>query len=272
MKRSFSVVFSVVVLSSFISPSFATFSQSDRYYSIQTIKTEEITKDVRKKIDLYPVDHYSDYESSVDFDKESDPSLDGPVTGSPVPTPTNTPVPPTKPIPVPLPGDGIDIGEIIKIGTEIWKIVEKNKPVVNQKYGEMSALPANAKSSADLDTWSEPKVKVFKTSFVNGFGMTVVEFIYRVSFNFNGSFDGKGKFLSHVTVEPAKLNVAWGFTVNIDAQVMNPTNSGTKKDPVAAMDVLVNYSIDTIIKHSQNSSRFYVRGDGLFKNLSDGNL
>lgn len=167
---------------------------------------------------------------------------------------------------------GIILDKIIAIGDKIWKIIEKNKPVVDQNYQAMSLVPQGIRSWEQLGTWSVPQVRVFKMVYKNGYGSKVVEFDYRVAFTHSGSVNGKGKYLSRVEVEPATLNVAWGYKFTALGEVLNATNAGTSESPIAAMELRMNWSVDTVMKHMQKSTRFYVRGDGLFMNLSDGNM
>ena len=167
---------------------------------------------------------------------------------------------------------GIILDKIIAIGDKIWKIIEKNKPVVDQNYQAMSLVPQGIRSWDQLGTWSTPQVRVFKMVYKNGYGMKVVEFDYRVAFTHSGSFNGKGKYLSRVEVEPATLNVAWGYKFSGAGEILNTTNAGTTESPIAAMELRMNWTISTVLKHMQQSTRFYVRGDGLFLNLSDGNM
>lgn len=175
---------------------------------------------------------------------------------------------PTDPI------DEIDVilDKIIAIGDKIWKIIEKNKPVVNQKYQAVSMVPEGVKKWQQLEGWQMPKTKVFSMVYKNGFGGKVVEFSYRVVFSYGGSVNGKGQYLSRIEIEPALLNVAWGYKFNANGEVVNPMNAGTKKDPIAATELRMNWAVNTVMKHSEESTRFYVRGDGLFKDLSNGTM
>lgn len=175
---------------------------------------------------------------------------------------------PTDPI------DELDVilDKIIAIGDKIWKIIEKNKPVVNQKYQAVSLVPEGATKWEQLERWSMPKTKVYHMVYKNGFGGTVVEFKYRIAFSYGGSVNGKGAYLSRIEIEPALLNVAWGYTFTANGEVVNPMNAGTKKAPIAAAELRMNWRVNTVLKHSEESTRFYVRGDGLFQDLSDGNM
>jgi hypothetical protein len=166
----------------------------------------------------------------------------------------------------------IILDKIIAMGDKVWKIIEKNKPVVNQTYETVSAVPQGIKEWQQLTGWSMPQVRVYKMDYKNFYGMSVVTFSYRVAYTYGGSVNGKGKYLASVTAEPAVLNVAWGYKFNVAGQVLNVANAGTTEDPMAGIELRLDWSVDTVMKHMQESTRFYVRGDGLFSNLSDGNM
>ncbi len=193
-------------------------------------------------------------------------------TDKPGPTPTDVPPGPTVP---PFPGTGtggIDPGSIISIGEKIWEIIQANRPVVTGNYSALSAVPQGIKSWDELEGWSEPTVRIYKLVYTNVYKMKVVEFEYRVAYTTNGSYNGTGRYLSRVEIDPKTLNVVWGYKFNATGLVLNVTNAGTKANPLAAVELSLDWSVESVLKHMGQSVRYYIRGDGLFKNLSDGTM
>lgn len=164
------------------------------------------------------------------------------------------------------------LDRIIAIGDKIWKIIERNKPVVNLSSQHVDLLPDGARSWNQLQGWKTPQSRVYQTLYKNAYGMNVVEFNYRVIFTPGGNVNGKGQYLARVEIEPAVVNVAWGYKFSAQGEVFNPTNAGTRQSPIAAMELRLNWQVNTVLRHMQESTRFYVRGDGLFENLSNGNM
>lgn len=179
-------------------------------------------------------------------------------------------------------GDGINIGgdlneaslvldQIINLGKKIWDVIAANKPVANFQTDTANALPRGATGWEILQGWQVPASRLYHYTYENGFGMNVVDFKFRVLYSFGGNVNGKGHYLANVTVVPADLSVAWGYTFNAQATVPSVLNAGTSADPVAAVQMLVSWKIDTIIKHEESTESFDVRGNGMFTDLSNGN-
>ncbi len=163
--------------------------------------------------------------------------------------------------------DGINLDDIINLGQKIWTIIEKNQPVVNLKIQKAEALPAGVSAWTDLECWQVPESRLFQVTYKNLYGMSVVDLKLRVNYTYGGRVNGVGRYLSQVTVLPAQLDVAWGFKLDANVSVVNVTNAGTRGNPVAGIQMDVNWVIRTPIKYSESTESFYVRGDGLYKQM-----
>jgi hypothetical protein len=160
------------------------------------------------------------------------------------------------------------IDEIINLGKRIWDLVASNQPVVTTEMATASALPMGVTGWENLERWSAPVSKLYRMHYENLYGMTVVDFTYRVVYTAGGSYQGKGAFLTGVTAMPASLRVSWGYKFDMKASVPQVLNAGTKTDPVAAAQIRLDWKVHTIISHDEGSSYYSVRGDGAFQDLS----
>jgi hypothetical protein len=97
--------------------------------------------------------------------------------------------------------------------------------------------------------------------------MNVVDFAYRVVFTAGGSLNGQGKYITNATIMPADMNVSWGFTFNANAEVPSVFNTGSSGQPVAGMQLLMKWSVDTVMSHIEQAETFYVGGDNTMKHL-----
>ncbi|MGC8866861.1 MAG: hypothetical protein ACP5PA_01445 [Elusimicrobiales bacterium] len=164
--------------------------------------------------------------------------------------------------------DALD--KIVNLAQKIWEIIEKNQPVVDISINYANAIPYGINHWTQLQGWSKPKT--VKYSFVarNGYGAEVVKVIYQVHAIYGGNYQGKGKFLTGVTVEPISIKTLWGYKVSLSAQVPDSTitNVGTHEDPIAAMQVQLKWTIHTAIKDLQQKAIYYVDGTGKIEEIA----
>jgi len=166
---------------------------------------------------------------------------------------------------------GVDVTQIINLGKQAWDLIVANRPVINISVDTANALPRGIQSWDNLAQWQAPIARIFRSTFVNGYGMNVIDLTYRIHYTHGGSFNGQGHYLTNVSVEPADLSVAWGYKFGMNASVPNITNAGSRSNPIAAAEVLLKWQVDTMVKHEEQSASFYIRGDGGFQDLTNGN-
>lgn len=151
---------------------------------------------------------------------------------------------------------------IINIGEKVWKIIEAGKQVVNVSTKVATALPKGITSMNDLDGWQPPQSKTYKVEITNKLGMTVVSLQYQVITVTGGSINGKGQYVGYASVLPSELFVAWGF--NFDANCSAPSifNVGNKKNPIGALNLVMDYTINTPLSTLRQSQSYYITGLG----------
>ncbi|PIU19902.1 MAG: hypothetical protein COT18_05085 [Elusimicrobia bacterium CG08_land_8_20_14_0_20_59_10] len=134
-----------------------------------------------------------------------------------------------------------------------------------------NAVPYGTSHWTQLQGWSRPSTRKYNFSMKNGFGSEVVKVIYQVHWTHSGNFQGKGKFLTGVSVEPLSVTTAWGYNVDLTAEVPDSTiaNVGTSEDPVASMQVQLRWKVHTILKDIQEKAIYYVQGDGKMQPISN---
>ncbi len=167
----------------------------------------------------------------------------------------------------PLDQVNISLDKIINIGQKIWAVIEMGRPVVNVQTNTANALPQGLRSWSDITGWQIPQSRVYRVQYENAYGMNVVDFAYRVVFTAGGSVNGQGKYITNATIMPANMNVSWGFTFNAHAEVPSVFNTGTKEQPIAGMQLLMKWSVDTVMSHIERAETFYVGGDNTMKHL-----
>ena len=167
------------------------------------------------------------------------------------------------------PIDYIDVvvDKIINIGKKIWAIVDAGRPVVNVKVDTANALPAGVRCWDELEGWQAPISKLYQMSYENGFGANVVTYNFRVSFISGGTYKGQGQYITLASVQPAKIDVAWGFNFDAVATVPMVFNQGTKVAPLAGMQLAMNWKINTVVQETQQAENFFINGAGTLQKL-----
>jgi hypothetical protein len=161
------------------------------------------------------------------------------------------------------------IDNIVNLAQKIWNIIQANQPVVNITTNYANAVPFGTSHWTQLENWNKPATKKYAFSMKNGFGSEVVKVTYQVDYTYGGDYNGKGKFLTGVTVEPLSVTTAWGYKVSLTSMVPDSTvaNVGTQTDPVASMQVQLDWTAHTALKDITSKAIYYVQGDGLLKEI-----
>ena len=158
------------------------------------------------------------------------------------------------------------IDKLIAIGQKIIPTIEKGKAVVtNNPMAAVSVLPRlDTKDTAvhDMGGWSIPVTKHYKISYTNGFNSEVVAFVYSITFQHGGQFEGKGKYLTGIRASARNISVAWGFDLDASSQLIAISNVGTPANVVAGATVEMSYTVKNWTKTLTTNTSFFVAGDG----------
>lgn len=165
--------------------------------------------------------------------------------------------------------DALDakLDKIINMGKKIWKIVEAGKPVVSTQWAMADAMPEGKIRWDAMSGWKDPIAKSYRISAKNLYGISVVDFTYRLTYTYGGSYKGVGRYLTRVSGMASDLSVLWGYTFDAVVEVPNVTNAGTVENPVAALEMIVKWRMSTVLKSNEGSASYLMRGDGTFQAL-----
>lgn len=153
------------------------------------------------------------------------------------------------------------IDQIINLGKKIFNIISQGRPVVNIKLDTANALPKGLSCWSDLSGWNMPNSKVYNVQYENALGMTVVDYSYRVIYTAGGSVDGTGKYITNATFMPANVSVGWGFEFDATASIPTVFNTGTKQNPVAGMQMNMEWKVTSPLSYEQGTEAYFVSGE-----------
>jgi hypothetical protein len=160
--------------------------------------------------------------------------------------------------------------KVVNLGQKIWKLAEEGRPVVSTKWTTANALPGGVESWRQMSGWQNPRSQLFRVTYENVYGVTVIDFTFRVSYTAGGNVGGRGQYLSRVSLQPANLLVRWGFNFDAVAEVADVVNVGTLADPVAGMELLLSWKTSTVMNTIESTASYFVRGDGQLLDLTAG--
>ncbi len=159
-------------------------------------------------------------------------------------------------------GSRVSVKDVIAIGKLIWAIVDAGEPVLDFESERLSVLPKQAKSAFELSNWSSPQSSTYKIVYENMLGFEMVSFSYRVVFTPNGKYQGVGDFLTNVAIEPVEVDVSWGYQLDAQFEAMEVLNIGSEENPIAAVELQLRWSVDTLVQKTLHQSNFFITGTG----------
>ncbi|RPJ71876.1 MAG: hypothetical protein EHM20_14270 [Alphaproteobacteria bacterium] len=167
----------------------------------------------------------------------------------------------------------IMIDSLIAIGKKVWPIVQAGQPVLtNRLIPATSILPRldNPRGVMDqMAEWSIPKSRSYRISFKNGFGSEVVGFTYTIYFQYNGSLNGVGKYVTNLRVQASEIYASWGFNFDAVSELVGIANVGSALNPVASGIMQVSYVVKGMLNEVRSAQSFYVDGAGNIQVLNN---
>ena len=237
-------------------------AKTDEYNTIDSVKVRV------KSIEETPVIQFEDFAPGA-----PQPPIGGgpgPIgVGTPNTTlPTTTPPGGGVPFPqIPIPGMGQPGPsgplQIIDLAIKFWNIVKDGAPVVNLRNKSASALPMISNGHWEtLAGWKGERSVTYEVAVTNVYGIETVNLEYTVSMIYGGNVKGIGKYISSARVIPKKVDVLWGYNLDVNVDIPNIYNVATPENPLAAITIDVNYKVSTILRSTAYTKSFEVRGDG----------
>ncbi len=160
------------------------------------------------------------------------------------------------------------IGDIIAIGESLWKIVEAGKPSAHIVSNSVSALPKDNPHWTLMTNWQGPMVKSYHMEVVNKLGIKVVTMDYKIIAYYGGKFNGKGQYLTNLTMITDNVSVSWGYDLQATAELMDLINTADNENPIPGCTLQMKWKTDTAVQHREGSRAVFVKGDGSVKELN----
>lgn len=157
------------------------------------------------------------------------------------------------------------VDKLIAIGQKIIPTIEKGKAVVtNSSMAAVSVLPRLETVDPvvhDMGNWSIPVTKHYEITYRNGLGSDVVSFVYSVTYQYGGTYGGKGKYLTGIRASARNINIAWGFDLDASSQLVQISNVGTTEDVIAGATIEISYTVKNWTRTITAVKSFFIAGD-----------
>jgi hypothetical protein len=159
---------------------------------------------------------------------------------------------------------------LVALGEDIYNLVIKGKPTNTTSYAPISIIPKDNGVMVDIldvEGFSIPQTRTYEIVYENLFGMDTVVFRYTVMFSHNGSYNGKGAYITGAQIIPVKASTMFGYDFRATMKLGGIQNTATKENPVAGATLLLEYEVKTVLKADLSVDSFYINGKGAFKAL-----
>lgn len=169
--------------------------------------------------------------------------------------------------------EGVVVADkIINLGEKVWNIVQKGRASISYSGSMASALPAHVNSWEQLESWKTPQTKVVRMIYKNIFGLEVARFTYRIILLYGGRSNGVGEYIGYATIEPLEIISSYLYDINAKASVASVYNKGDSKNPIAAMILNIEWSIETVFKKVFIKHAYNLDGSGNIIELGNAQL
>lgn len=158
------------------------------------------------------------------------------------------------------------IDKLVAIGERVIPLVKEGRPIVtNNPMSSVSVLPRSNNNDFvvnGMGGWTIPYSKHYRVGFINGFGMEVISFVYSITYQFNGSLNGRGKYLTGIRASARDIDVAYGFDMDASSRLLQISNIGTTQNVIAGATIEMSYTVKSLIKTISTNISYFIAGDG----------
>lgn len=162
--------------------------------------------------------------------------------------------------------------ELVALGKEVYALIKQGMPQYTEKSDAIKILPRLNGSTAEigamnLQGWNEPVVKRYKFEFTNYIGVTPVTLEYMVIFTPGGNYNGIGKYITGAQIKPTRVDVKWGYSLDVTYQLQSVMNVGSHLSPVAGAVLMFDFHVKTLIQSTTQNQSYLIDGNGRVKLL-----
>lgn len=155
---------------------------------------------------------------------------------------------------------------VVALGEQVYTLVQHGKPSNTTDYAPISIVPRDpvtkeTVSPFDMEDCSMPKKKAFRASMTTG-GIEVVKFEYMVLYSYGCSYEGAGKYIQTVLIQPISVKTAYGWDFTATMKLSGIMNHGKKADPIVGALLTLKYSMNSWRTAYEKNDTVHLKGTG----------
>ena len=156
--------------------------------------------------------------------------------------------------------------KLVAIGQKIIPIIKSGEAIVtNSPMAAISVVPvALSKETVDgsMENWSLPRTNHFEINYPNALGMIVAKFVYSVTYQHGGTYQGKGQFLTGIRSAAQRINVVYGYNLDAKSKLVQISNIGQNGNVVAGAMIEMEDTDKNFSRQITTVDSFTLTGDG----------
>src|SRR6266498_3816176 len=137
------------------------------------------------------------------------------------------------------------MSDVANIASTAWHVIESNKPSASLASNTCNAVPAGI--SDPISSLTDAQAPVPRAVLPAEVELDVVDIEFDLRWEYGARYRGGGAFISNCYLYVPTCTVLWGFDVNVQIHVHNPSNAGTETAPIARLPLTVSGSVSSLV-------------------------
>ena len=161
------------------------------------------------------------------------------------------------------------VGTLVSIGSAVIKVIKGGEIVYNNGYA--AVYPKDA----DWRFFEWKKQVVYSFRYIRKLaGVTVVDSVIAVSFKYDGSYKGSGRYLGNIQVVGDKCYTMMSHKLTATAELppssVENLTPETPLNPLSAIGLNLTYAVSGLVNSGSRKEAYQLRGDGVIIDLATG--
>jgi hypothetical protein len=152
--------------------------------------------------------------------------------------------------------------EVVNAASSAWKIIEAGKPSASLDSSTCNAVP-HVTDWTSLSDAHGPNIIPRRLVFTNYFNVNPIDVRIELRWEFGARYNHGGAFIPNCWISVPHCSVLWGYSLDLNMHVHNPTNKdGSTTAPNARLPLTISGTISTPFWSDTVQWDYTLYGDG----------